>query len=93
MKQAAHGWGVSRSQAYRIVQKAERLAGRRMRQRGKIRTADFLAIPKGDLAASPMIPDVAILWAKLEALEEQQQRIMRRIGGMWRHINSARQGP
>lgn len=89
MSQAARGWGVSGSQARRIVAKEEKRVGRRMRVGGKIRTADFLAIPKGDLAASPMIPDVAILWAKQDALEELVDRLMRRMGDYERRTRKA----
>ena len=73
---AARGWGVSVSQAYRIIEAAEDDAKRPMRSHGRIRVSDYLAIPRGDVAAAPMIPEVAILWEKLEALAEQQQRIL-----------------
>lgn len=79
MSQAARGWGVSNSQARRIVAKEERRTKKRMRVGGKIRTADFLAIPRGDLAASPMIPEVPELFDKLEALSESVIRLMHRM--------------
>lgn len=79
MSQAAHGWSVSNSQARRIVAKEERRTKKRMRVGGKIRTADFLAIPRGDLAASPMIPEVPELFDKVEALSELVIRLMHRM--------------
>lgn len=82
VSQAARGWGVSVRQARRIIRAEEKRIGRRMSHRGRIRTVDFLAIPRGDVAAAPMIPEVAILWAKLDALEEQQGRILRALAAM-----------
>lgn len=74
--EAARGWGVSVRQARRIVRATERAAQRSMSVRGKIRVSDYLAIPRGDVGAAPMIPEVAILWEKFEALAEQQRRML-----------------
>lgn len=67
-------------QAYRIIRAEEQRRGRTMLQRGKIRTVDFLAVPRGDAQAAPMIPEVALLWEKLEAVDAQQQRILSTLG-------------
>lgn len=77
--QAARGWNLSLRQARAVIRARELELGRRLRERGRIRTADFLAVPRGDTSAAPMIPDVAILWAKYEALEELVDRLMARI--------------
>lgn len=86
IKQAAAGWGISVSQAYRIIQAEEEKAKRPMRSHGRIRVSDYLAIPRGDIAAAPMVPEVAILWEKLEALAEQQQRMLSMLGKVSRRV-------
>jgi hypothetical protein len=78
--QAARGWGLSRRQAIRVIRAHEAAIGRRVtRHRKGIRTADFMAIPRGDEAAPPMIPDVTLLWEKFEALDQQVQRLMCKV--------------
>lgn len=90
MSQAARGWGVSRRQAYNIVRQEEDRLKRKISHHGKIRTADFLAVPRGDVAASPMIPDVAILWAKFDALEGLVDRLINRVAVLSRTQNGGR---
>ena len=84
--EAARGWGVSKRQGWRIVRAAEKEAGRAMSSHGRIRVSDYLAIPRGDVAAAPMIPDVAILWDKFEALAAQQRRILSMLGKVSEHV-------
>lgn len=86
MSEAARGWGVSRRHARRIVRSAAEEWKRPVSSHGKIRTVDFLAIPRGDSAAAPMIPEVEHLWEKLDALAEQQQRLMAILARVCKHV-------
>ena len=86
VREAARGWGVSRSQAYRIIQKQEIETGRSVLQKGRIRTADFLAIPRGDVQAAPMIPEVRELQEKVEALHDEQGLLIRVVAMLCKRL-------
>lgn len=87
--EAARGWGVSKRHAWRIVRAAERESQRAMSSHGRIRVSDYLTIPRGDVAAAPMIPDVAILWDKFEELAAQQQRMLNMLGRVSKRVGLA----
>lgn len=79
VRQAARGWRVSVQHAYRIVHKREAETGRKLLRDGKIRTAEFLAIPRGEEEAPPMIPEVDEIRAELAELHEFCERLATRL--------------
>lgn len=69
--------------AYRIIRRYEKSEGRivlvsatgKLRKL-RIRTSDFLAIPRGSAADAPMLPEVRVLQEKVSALYDENERVV-----------------
>jgi hypothetical protein len=96
LKQAADGWGVSVSTAFRMIKKFEAERGRvaleslpGMKRNTRIRTVDFLAVPRGETESFPVVPEIAILTEKLEAMYAQQEKTVALLGAVCRRLRKA----